>query len=45
MADLNSPSAVLEKAEDLATIGHPFYEKTKNVAQADVVKKIKEAIS
>ena len=36
---------VLEKAEDLATIGHPFYEKTKNVAQADVVKKIKEAIT
>jgi hypothetical protein len=34
----------LEKAEDLATLGHPFYENTKNVAQADIVKKISDAI-
>lgn len=35
---------VLEKAEDLATLGHPFYEKTKSVAQADTVKKISDAL-
>jgi enoyl-CoA hydratase len=36
---------VIEKAEDLATLGHPFYEKTKNVAQADTVKKINDALA
>ena len=41
----NFMDRVIEKAEDLATLGHPFYEKTKNVAQADVVEKIKNAIS
>ena len=34
----------LEKAEDLATLGHPYYMNTKNVYQADVVAKIKEGI-
>ena len=47
--ELTSPenfmTRVLEKAEDLATIGHPFYERTKNVAQKDVVARIKEAIT
>ena len=41
----NFMDRVIEKAEDLATLGHPFYEKTKNVAQADVVEKIKNALS
>tara|TARA_A100001011_G_scaffold399668_1_gene509446 strand:- start:1880 stop:2575 length:696 start_codon:yes stop_codon:yes gene_type:complete len=34
----------LEKAEDLATLGHPYYMNTKNIYQADVVAKIKEGI-
>jgi enoyl-CoA hydratase/carnithine racemase len=31
----------MEKAEDLATLGHPMYQKTKEVFQQDIVEKIK----
>jgi enoyl-CoA hydratase len=34
----------IEKAEDLATLGHPFYKNTKDVYQKDIVAKIKEGI-
>ena len=30
----------MEKAEDLATLGHPMYQKTKEVFQQDIVEKI-----
>ena len=40
----NLMEKALEKAEDLATLGHPYYMNTKNVYQADVVAKIKEGI-
>ena len=35
---------VMEKAVDLATLGHPHYEKTKNAYIADDVKIIKPLI-
>jgi enoyl-CoA hydratase len=35
---------VMEKADDLATLGHPHYEKTKNAYIADDVKIIKPLI-
>tara|TARA_B100000029_G_scaffold78365_2_gene69821 strand:+ start:5564 stop:6238 length:675 start_codon:yes stop_codon:yes gene_type:complete len=34
----------LEKATDLATLGHPFYTNTKNTSQKEVVTKIKDAL-
>ncbi len=41
----NLMQRVLEKAEDLATLGHPHYEKTKNVAQVEIVEKIQKALA
>ena len=37
-------SRIMEKAADLATLGHPHYEKTKNAYIADDVKIIKPLI-
>ena len=34
----------MEKAEDLATLGHPMYQKTKEVFQASIVEKIKATL-
>ena len=34
----------LAKAKDLATLGHPVYNQTKKLDQADVIKKINEGI-
>ena len=41
----NLMQRVLEKADDLATLGHPHYEKTKNVAQVEIVEKIQKALA
>ena len=35
----------IEKAKDLATLGHPFYKITKDLDQEDVLLRIKEAIN
>lgn len=34
----------MEKAEDLATLGHPMYQKTKEVFQASIVEKIEASL-
>ena len=36
----NLMTRAMEKAEDLATLGHPMYQKTKEVFQQDIVEKI-----
>ena len=36
---------VLEKAKDLATLGHPYYKETKEILLGDTFKKIKAAIN
>ena len=42
--EANFESRIMEKAADLATLGHPHYEKTKNAYIADDVKIIKPLI-
>ena len=37
--------AALQKAEDLATLGHPFYENTKRYAKDDIAKVVLEAMN
>ena len=40
----NLMARAFEKASDLATLGHPFYEKTKQCAQKETAKKVLDAI-
>ena len=35
---------VMDKAEELSSLPHPFYLKTKHFAQGDVIQKISDAI-
>ena len=37
--------AALEKAEDLATLGHPFYENTKRYAKDETAKVVLDAMN
>ena len=37
--------AALEKAEDLATLGHPFYENTKRYAKGEKAKVVLDAMN
>ena len=37
--------AALQKAEDLATLGHPFYENTKRYAKDDIARVVLEAMN
>ena len=40
----NLMARAFEKASDLATLGHPFYEKTKQCAQKETARKVLDAI-